>query len=307
MVNSATESGNLLQQLSNNLADIVEQSGRSVVAVNGRRRMSSAGVHWRSGIVVTADHTINREEDITVTLSDDRTITATLIGRDSGTDLALLRLAETDALPTANLSNSTELRVGEMVLAIARFPESGISASLGVISTLGGTWRTWHGGKIDQFIRPSVMLYPGFSGGSLVNAQGKVVGINTAGPRQLVLTIPTSTVNRVVEQILTGKRIKPGYLGLGMQPIQLPQALRKQLNISGIGGVIIVSVEPDAPADKAGILIGDILVALNDKPINDVSDVHAMLDPERVGKPLNAQIIRGGTLTQITIIVGEKE
>ncbi|MFB2838994.1 S1C family serine protease [Floridanema evergladense] len=306
MVTSTTESGNLLQQLSNNLADIVEQSGRSIVAVNGRRRMSSAGVHWRSGIVVTADHTINREEDLTVTLPDDRTIAATLIGRDSSTDLALLRLAETD-IPTANLHDSTELKVGEMVLAIARFPESGISASLGVISALGGTWRTWHGGRIDQFIRPSVMFYPGFSGGALVNAQGKIVGINTAGPRHLVLTIPTSTVNRVVDRILTGKRNKPGYLGLGMQQIQLPQPLRKQLNISSSGGVIIVSVEPDAPADKAGILIGDILIALGDKSINDVSDVHSMLDPERVGKPLNAQIIRGGALTQLTIIVGERE
>lgn len=305
MTNSGSENASILLEFSNNLADIVEESGRSVIEVNGRRRMSSSGVHWRQGIIVTTDHALSREEEIIVTLPNEQTITATLIGRDSSTDLAVLKTPEIE-LPVANLADATTLKVGHLVLAIARSSDNGLSASLGVISTLGGTWRTWGGGRIDQFIRPSLMLYPGFSGGPLVDTQGRVVGINTIAPRHVTLTIPTVTVNRIIDQLLQTGSIKRGYLGLGMQPVQLPESLTRSLNLSTNGGVLIVSIEPNAPADKAGVLIGDILVALNGNSINDVSDVHDLLDPEKVGQPLTAQIIRGGNLMEVTIIVGSR-
>jgi S1-C subfamily serine protease len=305
LATSSSATSNALLALSNNLADAIEQAGHAVVTVNARRRMPSSGVHWQQGVVVTADYTIKREEDITVTLPDGRTVPATLAGRDSGTDLAVLRLQETER-PVAEIGDPTSLKVGHLVLAIARPGENGLSASLGVISALSGTWRSWHGGQIDQFIRPDLTLYPGFSGGPLVNVQGQVMGINTSGPRNLVLTIPASTVNRVVDQLLQTGRIARGYLGLGMQPVRLPDNLKQSLNLSSNGGVIVVSLEPNGPADRAGILIGDILVALDQTSISDISDVHAMLDPERVGKPLRTQIIRGGNSVEVSITVGER-
>lgn len=307
MTNGLSEVSPLLG-LSNDLATIVEQTGASIVAVNARRRRSSSGIYWRDGIVVTAEHAIGREETVTVTLPDDRTLTATLVGRDAGTDLAVLKLGDEEALASLQVAavGDTALKVGHMVLAIARSGDSGVSASLGVISAIGGTWRSWHGGRIDQFIRPSVTLYPGFSGSALVDTQGQVIGINTAGPRHMALTIPVSTVNRVVDRLLQGGSAQRGFLGLGMQSVELPETLLQPLQLKHPGGVIVVSVEPDAPAAQAGILLGDILIALDGSPLSDIGDVHNLLDPEQVGKPLVAQIIRGGALMESTIIVGER-
>ncbi len=303
MTTSSNRSSVLLE-FSHQLADIVEQSARSIVAVNARRKMSSTGVYWRSGVIVTADHTVNRDEEISVTLPDGQTVPAVLAGRDSSSDLALLKLDNVD-LPTIEVSESSALRIGQIVLAIARSKEGATSASMGVISTIGGPWRGWQGGRIDQFIRPSLMLYPGFSGSPLVDAAGRVVGINTTGPRHMTLSIPSATVNRVVDQLLQTGRIARGYLGLGMQAVQLPDALLRSLNLTE-SGVIVVSIAPDAPGDRAGVLIGDIITALNGTAIADVGDVQRLLDPDRVGQPLTAQIIRGGVLAEITLTVGEK-
>jgi S1-C subfamily serine protease len=308
MTTSPTENPSTLLDLSNHLAHLVEQAGHSVVAVNARRRRSSSGVYWRSGIVVTAEHAINREDEISVTLPNQKTATATLVGRDPGTDLAVLRLDETSDSPlqVATLADAAALKIGNLVLAIARSPESGISTSMGVISSLGGSWRSWQGGRIDQLIRPALMLYPGFSGGALITTGGEVIGINTAGPRHHALTIPATTVNRVVDQLLQGGRVARGYLGLGMQPVRLPEGWQRSLSLSQNTGVIVVSIEAGMPADQAEILMGDILIALDNTAINDVGDVLSMLDGERIGKPLNARIIRGGNLLELPIIVGER-
>ncbi len=306
MSSSSSETESALLALSNNLADTVEQAGRYVVTVNARSRTSSSGVHWRQGIVVTADHAIKREEEITVTLSGDRTVAATLIGRDPSTDLAVLKLPDVD-LPVAELGDSSSLKVGHLVLAIGRGSESGLSTSMGVISALGGPWQSWYGGLIDQFVRLDLTLYPGFSGGPLVVPPGRVVGINTSGPRRTVLTIPASTVNRVVDQLLEKGRIARGYLGLGMQPVRLPESLTTILNLSSVGGVIVVNVEPNGPADRAGVLLGDVLVALNGKPVSDTGDIQAMLGSQSVGETLNAQIVRGGVLVDVAIAVGERQ
>jgi S1-C subfamily serine protease len=303
---SINDSSGALLALSNSLADAIEQAGQAVVAVNARHRHASSGVHWQQGIIVTAEHTVKRDEEITIVLADGRTLAATLVGRDAGTDLAVLKLEDSDLeLPIAPLGEVT-LRVGSIVLAVGRSTEGSISASMGIISSLGGTWRTWHGGQIDQFIRPALTVYPGFSGGPLVSPQGQVVGINTAGPRSMALTIPASTVNRVVNQLLRQGRIARGYLGVGMQAVRLPDRLQQSLSLTQSEGVIIVSVEPDSPADQAGILIGDIVVALDNQPISDISEVHTLLDPDRVGIPLHATVVRGGAIAEITVTVGER-
>jgi S1-C subfamily serine protease len=293
-----------LQTFSHQLADAVDRAGQTIVAVNARRRRSSSGIHWRSNIIVTADHAIQRDEDVTVTLPNGSTIAATIAGRDSGTDIAVLSVDGID-LPTAQIAAHPQ-KVGELVLAIARNAEGSVSASMGIISAMSNGWRSWRGGRVDQLIRPSLMLYPGFSGGALVNAQGQIIGMNTSGARHMPLTIPATTLDRVVDQLLQKGRIARGYLGLGMQAIRLPDPLRQSLNLSSVGGVIVVSVEPDAPAERGGVLLGDIIIALDNHEIEDVSDIHSVLEPEKVGQPVIAKIIRGGRLMEVTIVVGER-
>ncbi|BAU10022.1 PDZ/DHR/GLGF domain-containing protein [Leptolyngbya sp. NIES-3755] len=299
---------------SNQLSDAVEKASRSIVAVNARRRRTSSGIHWRKNLIITADHTIQQDEEINVILPDGRSTSASIAGRDSTMDLAVLRL-ETDDLSTAEIADSTQAKVGQIVLAVSRSAEGSTSASMGIISSISEGWQRSehhhrHGRRsraaIAQLIQPALMMYPGFSGGALINPEGQVLGINTAGARHSPLTIPAALVDRVLDQLLQTGRIARGYLGLGMQAIRLPEALYRSLNLSNPGGVIVVSVEPGAPADNAGMLLGDILVALNETTIEDVTDVHAMLSSEQVGQPLTAKIVRGGVLTEKTIVVGER-
>jgi len=306
MSSSSAEMSSALLALSNNLADVVEQAGRSVVIVNGRSRMSSSGVHWRQGILVTADETIKRSEDITITLPDGRTVPATLVGRDPSTDIAVLKLQNVE-LPVAEIGEASLLKVGHMVLAVGRSSESGLSASMGVVSALGGSWRSSYGGLIDQFVRLDLNLYPSIEGGPLVEATGRVVGITVSGPRRTVLSIPASTINRVVDQLLSKGHISRGYLGLGMQPVRLPETLKTTLNLPSVSGVIVINVESDGPADKSGMLIGDVLVAIDGTPVSDTGDIQAMLGSHSVGKTLNVQIVRGGTLVEVALTVGERE
>lgn len=294
-----------LLALSNNLADAVERSSRAVVAVNARSRISSSGVHWRSGVIVTADHAIKREDDITVTLPDGRSLPAALAGRDSSTDIAILKLENPD-LPVAEIGDASELKVGHLTLAIGLRGESGAIASMGVVSSVGGAWRSWYGSAIDQFISLDLNLYPGMDGGPLVDAGGRVAGINTFGPRNLVLAIPASTVSRVVDQLLETGRIARGYLGLSMQSVTLPDSLTSALNLPSSGGAIAVNVEIKGPADRGGILIGDVLVSFDGTPVSDTGDVLAMLGPDRVGKTVPVQVIRGGALFETKITVGER-
>ena len=301
-MSSASEEISALQTLSNNLADNVEKVGQSVVAIKGRR-MSSSGIHWQPGIIVTAEETLKRTEDLSVTLSDGNTVSATLVGRDRTTDIAVLKLANSE-LPVVEISDASALKVGQIIQAVGR--SDSLNATMGVVSALGGAWRSSYGGVIDQFIRLDLNLYASLEGAALVTATGQVVGMTVSGPRRSVISIPSTTINRVVEQLLTKGHIARGYLGLGMQPVRLPETMKNSLNLASLGGVIAINVESDSPADKAGILIGDILVAINSNPINDTGDIQTMLGAENVGKTLNVQIVRGGVLREVALTVGEK-
>lgn len=298
-------SGALLA-LSNNLADAVEIAGRSVAAVHGRRGTASSGVHWQPGVIVTADHTLDRDDNIQVTLPTGQTVSAVVAGRDAGTDLAVLRVEGTGD-SQAQISDTADLRIGHVVVAVARPGDIGLSASMGSISALGGPWRTWSGGQIDQLVRPDLTLYPGFSGGALVNTQGHITGIVTSGlSRSISLAVPTATIERVVSQLLRSGRISRGYLGLGMQPVKLPESLQSSLTIDAQQGLIVVSVESEGPAARAGVLVGDILIALDGKPVSDTHDVQSVLDPERVDSAVTGRLIRGGKLIEQALTVGER-
>lgn len=292
-----------LLALSNNLADIVEKVGHSVVTVNGTR-ISSSGIHWRQGIIVTAEETLKRTEDITVTLPDNRTVAATLVGRDRTTDIAVLKL-ENIELPVVEIGDASALKVGHLVQAIGRSRDS-LNASMGVVSAMGGSWRSSYGGLIDQFLRLHLNLYPSIEGGALVDATGQVVGMTVSGPKRTVISIPASTINRVVDQLLSKGHIARGYLGLGMQPIRLPETLKNTLNLTSVAGVIAINVESEGPADKSGILIGDVIIAIDGTAVSDTSDIQAMLGSNSVGKTLNVQIVRGGAFVEVALTVGER-
>src|SRR5579885_885452 len=265
---------NPLIAVSQQLADAVERAGKSVVAVSARPRLASSGVVWRDGIVVTADHTIRRTEEITVSLPDGRTLAAALAGRDSATDLAVLKV-EGAGLPVPEFATGP-LAVGSLVLAVGRSPETGANASLGVISSLAGPWRTWRGGRVDRFVRLDLSLYPGSSGSAIIDAQGRALGLATTGlSRSAPLAIPAATVERVLAELLTRGHIARGYLGLGLQPVVLPEHLSSRLNLPERGGVIVLSVEPAGPA-------------------------------ECVGQAVPARILRAGVLTEFPITIGER-
>jgi S1-C subfamily serine protease len=283
--------------LSNTLADTVAHAARFVVAVNGNSRLPASGVIWGDGVIVTADHTLRRDEDITVVLPDNRTVAAKLAGRDPGTDLAVL---QTDPLgiAAAEFAPAASLQVGNMVLAVGRRGENGPCASLGVISALGGPWRTWRNGQIGQFVRADLNLYPGSSGGALVNAHAQVIGINSAGlTRNWSVTVPNETVDTVIQSLLAHGHVTRGFLGVGLHPVRLPD---------GRGGLIVLSVDPEGSAAKSGLLIGDVVLALEGRPIEDTDDVQAHLSPEQVGKSIAASVYRAGAVHEIALQVGSR-
>jgi S1-C subfamily serine protease len=291
-----------LRDLSSDVAAAVSRAAPAVVAVNARPRLASTGVHWRAGAVVTAEHTVRVDDEITVTRADGVTVPATLAGRDPSTDLAVLKVAD-GGWSTADLGDPARLRLGDIVLALGRGP----SVSSGVVSRLGGGWRTARGGHIDQLIGLDLTMYPGFSGGPLVDAEGRVVGVNTSAlSRHRPLAIPAATVDRVASELLRSGRIARGYLGIGMQAVRLPESVRRRLPHENASGVIVLGVEAGSPAAAAGIVLGDILVALGETPVADTDDVQKLLGSDRVGVTLTASLVRGGEPIQLAITIGER-
>jgi S1-C subfamily serine protease len=295
-----------LISLSNELAKLVEEFQTHVVAVHARSHYASSGVHWRPGIVVTADHTLGQEEDIQVTLPGGKRVDATLAGRDSGTDIALLKV-EGLGSTAAPGGGGSAAKVGELALVLGRSPDSGPNASLGVISALSGPWRTWRGGRLDNYIRLDATFFPNSSGGAVVDCRGQLLGIATSGLSRIAgLAIPASSVNRVLDALLDKGYVPRGYLGIGVQPVIIPEALRTSLSIPNQSGIMVVSVEPGGPADQAGVLLGDILLGVGNTQLEQIEELRAFSDSGVIGKPLNAKLIRAGTLQEVAITVGER-
>jgi S1-C subfamily serine protease len=297
---------NSLVSISNELAKLVEEFQSYVVAVHARAHYPSSGVHWRPGIIVTADHTIGREEDIQVTLPSGKRVEATLAGRDPGTDIAVLNVEGLGSSP-AQPEAGDAAKVGELALVVGRSPDSGPNASLGVISALSGPWRTWRGGRLDQYLRLDATLFPNSSGGAVVDCRGRLLGIATSGLSRIAgLAIPASTVNRVADALLERGHVPRGYLGVGVQPVAIPDALRTSLSVTGKTGVMVVRVEPGGPADQAGVLLGDILLGIGDTQIEQIEELQSFSDSGVIGKPVKAKLIRAGALQEVEITVGER-
>jgi len=297
----------VLETLSNDFAAAAEAAGAAVVAIYGRRWMPSSGIQWRKGVIVTADHTIRREEDITVVAEGGRSLKAKLAGRDPSTDLAILKLADDAALPLPQFGDPASVKLGQLVLALGRSRSANLVASAGIIGGVSGEWEPRRGGRLEQHIRLSLELYPGFSGGPLVNAQGKVVGINTRGlSRGRGVTIPLTTVNRIVDELLEKGHIARPYLGLAMQPVVLPESLRKKTERPVTSAVLVVHVEPDGPADKAGILLGDVVVDFQGKAVEDTGDLQHLLAGTKVGDTVQVTVWRAGVSQKVSVALTDR-
>jgi S1-C subfamily serine protease len=292
----------VLSSFSAGLADLAEHAGQSAVAIEARHRIGSSGFLWKPGIIVTADHAIRREEDIPVILPDGRRATAQLAGRDPGTDIAVLRV---DGATAPALATAPPPRAGEIVLAVGRH-EPGLLAAFGIVSTAGGAWKTWRGGQFDTLLRLDIGAYPRSSGSAVVDTEGRLIGMLTGGlTRTAPVAIPVATIERIAGELAEHGRVARGYLGVGLQPIPFPPAFFKALNREQRSGLIVLSVEPDGPADKAGTQLGDVLAEVGGHPVTDTDDIQTALRG-KIGKDVAVVILRGGARTEISVRVGER-
>jgi S1-C subfamily serine protease len=294
-----------LHELSSNIAELVAAADRHIVRVEGRRRLSATGVIYRAdGLIVTANHVVERDENLTIGLHDGTSHNATLVGRDPNSDLALLRVEASD-LPAATWSEPSALRVGHIVLALGR-PGRTVQATLGVISAIGASWRTQAGAEIEHYLQTDVAMYPGFSGGPLLSADGSFAGLNSSAlVHGISVALPAPTITRVANTLLAHGRVPRGYLGIGIQPVRLAGALQERADQET--ALMIMSVDANGPAEQAGVIQGDILVTVDGQALRHVDDLQALLSSTPVGKSVTARVARGGDLQELTITIGQAQ
>jgi S1-C subfamily serine protease len=294
---------NALEQLSDSFASAVQLAGEGIVRVEGRRRLPSSGLLWSGGdLVVTAHHTIERRSDVGVGLPGGETVEAKILGRDPATDLAVLRLPKSSGTPLVS-AEAEKVRVGHMALAVGR-PGADLQATLGIISAIEGGWRTPFGGQLDQFIQSDVVMYPGFSGGALIDAWGRLVGMNTSGVlRGVSLAVPAATIARIATTLVEHGRVRRGYLGVGVQPARLakPHGAAGQTT-----GLLVASVEASSPAEKGGLFLGDVLLTMDGKPLASMDDLLAALGGDVVGQTASLELMRGGKTSTVQVRIGER-
>jgi S1-C subfamily serine protease len=301
-----TSTGNPLIAISDAMAEAVARAGTSTVLVSARRRFPASGILYATDLILTADHVIEREDDINVGLPDGSEIPARLAGRDPGTDLALLRLSR--PAPTTAQASTAEARVGQLVLAVGRPTSEGVQASLGVVSSIGGPMRTGRGGLLERYLATDAIPYPGFSGGPLVDAAGQVVGVNTSGlARSTSLAIPAGLAWQTAAALAQNGRVRRGYLGIRSQPVELPASTQKTLGRQQATGLLLVGIEEDSPASAGGLMIGDILVGLSGQTVSDPDELLTKLSGSQVGSAIAVEILRGGQPVKVTVTVGERK
>ena len=291
-----------LSDLSREIADLVGRLGSSVVRVDARAGRPATGIIWADNLVLTANHVLEHEDTIQVTGST-TTVKASVAGRDPGTDLALLR---TEGLTGAAASRgrSADIRTGHLVIAVGR--PGDLQVTVGIVSGLSGSFRSWRGGQVENLIQTTAELLPGFSGGPLVDAEGRVIGINSWNfGRGVSRALPLETVERVAESLRVHGRIRRAYLGLGAQPIRLSQALASQVGQES--GLLVVTVEADGPAQKAGLLQGDTIVSVDGEPVRHLDELFGKLGALEVGSAHRLGVVRAGERKDVPITAGERQ
>ena len=290
-----------LSELSRDIAELVERLGPSVVRVDARRGRPATGLVWADNLVLTAGHVIEHEETMQVTGSQ-ATMKASIAGRDPGTDLALLRVEGLKGVP-APRGRSVDVRPGHLVIAIGQ--PGDLQVTFGIVSGMSGSFRSWRGGQVEGLIQTTAELLPGFSGGPLVDAGGRVIGINSWNlGRGVSRALPVETAERVVESLQVHGRVRRAYLGLGAQPVRLTEALASQLGQES--GLLVVTVEPDGPAQKAGLLQGDTIVAIDGDPVRHLDELYGKLGTLEVGSTHRLGVVRAGERRDVSVAVGER-
>ncbi len=294
------------EELSKTLASVAAAAAATVVRVGAWRGRAASGVVWSDELIVTAHHSLGDlgdDDDVEIGLEGGEAIKATLVGRDPGTDVAVLR-AEGTKLVLPRWTDKPDLALGHLVLALGR-PGRALRASLGVVSALADGIRTRGGGRLDRYVESDTDLPAGWSGGLLVDVGGNAIGMNTAGlVRGAPIAVPAETLRRVVDSIASHGRVRRGYLGIGAYPVRLSPALA---DASGQArGLMLVAVEPGGPADRAGLLLGDVLLSLGDDRLAHMPDLFAALDESRIDQSVTAKVARAGQVEQRAISVGAR-
>ena len=296
----------VLQQISDDLAAIVEAVSASTVRIEARRRLPATGMVWSAdGLIVTTHHVIRTPDRIQVGLANGEMAPARLVGRDPSTDLAVLQIDGMTLTPTPWApADQLDLKVGQLALALGR-PGEATQAALGLINALGEAWRAPTGARIDQYVQTDVVMYPGFSGGPLVDASGRVVGVNTSALlRNVSLTLPVATLRRVVAMLVDHGRVRRGFLGLSTQPVRLPEEVANQMGQET--GLILTAVETGSPAEQGGLLLGDTLITLDGVAMRQPDDLIAFLVPDKIGAAVAVKLLRGGEVLEVEVTVGER-
>jgi S1-C subfamily serine protease len=297
MAEISEEIADPLALLSERSAALVERAAGSVIAVQGGRR-STSGIHWRAGVIVTAEEALERDDDIAVLLPDGRQVPATLAGRDPTTDVAVLRF-QPNGLPVAVLGDAAVLRAGHWILAVGRHRASAI-ASQGIVSIAGPAWQSSQGGTIDRLIHLDLSLSLGGEGSAVIDASGRMLGMAVLGPRRRVLAIPTSTIERAVDRLLAKGHVARAYLGASLEAVRLGTAPSEK------GGVLVVGLDPAGPAARAGLFVGDIVIQWNGASVSRVRDIWRALGSESIGTEVTLALVRGGKPETAQVTLGER-
>ncbi|MGB6686800.1 MAG: trypsin-like peptidase domain-containing protein [Terracidiphilus sp.] len=302
----ANPNGNAWSQLSESFSQTIEALEGSVVAVYGGGRSTSSGVVWRPGVVVTTHSSLGHRETVKV-IHGEEPVSAQLIGRDAGTDLAVIRVPSEELKPVDKLAER-DVRAGEIVLSVGRSRLGDISASCGIVARIGSAWQTWHGGKIDRLIRPDIRLYVGQSGSALVDRERRVVGINSpALARMAIITIPAQTIDRVVDAVLERGHVPRPFLGIAMQPVPVPEALRAQVSAETEYVLLVTHVEAGGPAAQAGAMVGDLIVSVDGTPVQNVREILRRLANSRIGESIPVVVMRGGVRVDLAVTVADRD
>jgi S1-C subfamily serine protease len=288
-----------LQEYSDGLAAAVEAAGRSTATVDARGRIPATGLVWSAdGEILTADHVVQRDDAITVTLADGSPHSARILGRDPSSDLALLKIEKT-GLPVPAFA---EVRVGHLVIALGRPGE--LQAAVSNVVALGGEVKGQFR-HLEAYVQTDVTMFPGFSGGPLVDASGRVVGINSSAlARGASVAVPVAAARKVADALRQHGHIKRGYLGVSTQPVPLPEAVAAQ--VGQPSGLMVIGVEKDSPAEKGGLLQGDILIGIAGQVVSGIEALQVALGPSTVGTAVTVRVVRGGQATEVSVTVGER-
>jgi S1-C subfamily serine protease len=291
-------------ELSNEISQAVQAVGKSIVTVQPRGGRTSSGIILDEHTIITTARSVANESSVQVWTSSDESATAKLKGSDPSTDIAVLQV-EKKVGPAAVFAEGPQLTVGQLLVAIGRTWRGNLVASAGILSGLMGEWHTFRGGKLDAFIRPDLTLYSGFSGGALVSADQKIIGMNTTSLRRgSPLTVPYATIKRVAAALADKGYIPKPYLGLGLQPVRVPESLQQKLNLTDEMGALVVHVEASSPAEKAGVLLGDVLLRVDGQSFGvGTASVVRGLKPDQ-----NVEVsgTRGGQQFSASVLVGER-